>query len=226
MKFKPGTKQRTLIVAITLFVLTLPVVPVSATDIDAMTLTYDFGSQILAVNVTHSVSNNKTHYVETIEIWRNGISVLNQTYENQTYLWGEYDTFSISASVGDNVTVTATELKGDSFTSWLIVTGSTATNSVTDTTSTTSTETDSSETTTTTAPDGPESPDTPANIVPVVAVGVFLVVFFIVLFAWLNPDKVPEVIKQLGARIKGGLSRIWIGIGNLFSQIKAKINSK
>ncbi len=221
MNVKSGTAQRTLVIAITLLVLALPVTPVTATDITDMSLTYEFNSQLLTVNVSHYSSNTKTHFVETIEIWRNGISILNRTYVNQTYSWYEYDTFDVSANVGDNLTVTATESKADYFTQWLIVTSSTATNSVTDTVTSDTTATDSTETT-----DGPDFPDTPANIGPVVAVGAFLVVFFIILFAWLNPDKVPDAIKQLGTRIKDGLSRLWVGIGNFIGQIRAKINSK
>ena len=225
MALKPGTPQRALIIAITIFVIALPVVPVAATDITDMTLTYYFDSQILAVNISHYVSNTKTHYVETIEIWRNDVSVFNRTYENQTYSWGEYDTFSVPANVGDNLTVTATELKGNSTTRWLIVTSSATTSSVTDTTTTTSTTTTES-TITAVDPGGPGPSDVPANLAPVIIVGVFLVAFFIVFFAWLNPDKVPDAIKQLGTRIKDGLSRIWVGIGNLFNQLRTKITSK
>jgi len=224
MNLKLGTTQRTLIIAITVLVLALPIVPVTATDITDTSLTYDFNSQLLTVNVSHYTSNTKTHYVESIEIWRNGISIHNQTYVNQTNSWWEYDTFSVSASVGDNLTVVATETKGDSITRWLIVTTSTATNSVTDTTTTTDSTSTTGESTETTG--GPDSLDTTANIGPLVAVGALLVVFFIVLFAWLNPDKVPDAIKQLGTRIKDGLSRLWVGISNLFSQIKAKASSK
>ena len=219
MKLKSGIPQRALIVAITVFVLALPIVPVTATDFTDMTLTYDFSSQILMVNASHYTSNTKTHCVETIEIWRNGISVHNQTYENQTNSNWEYDAFSVSASVGDNLTVSATESKGDTITRWLIVTSGTATNSVTDTTTTATT--DSTEPTT-----GPDSPSAPANIGFVTAIVIILVVVFIIFFAWLYPDKVPEIFKQLGSRIREGLSRLWAGIGNLGSQIKAKIGSK
>lgn len=214
MKLKSGTTQTTLIIAITVFVLVLPVVPVTATDFTDMTLTYDFNFQILTVNASHYTSNTKTHYVETIEIWRNGISVHNQTYENQTNSWWEYDAFNVSASVGDNLTVTATESKGDSITRWLIVTSGTAINPITDTTGTTG-PTDTAS--------GPGSPITTSNIGPVIAVVVFLVVFFIVLFALLNPDKVPDAIRHLGTRVKDGFSRIWVGLGNLFSRVKAKV---
>jgi len=241
MKLKSGTMKRTLFIVITVFVLVLPIVPVTATDITDMSLTYDFDSQVLTVNVSHYTSNTKTHFVETIKIWCNGVSVHNQTYENQTNSCWEYDTFDISASAGDNLTVSAIESKDYIITRWLIVTGPTTTStSVTDTTTTTtdttsttgSTTTDSTETTSTettsgsTNPNIPDSPDTPANLGLVLGVGIFLVIFFIVLFAWLNPDKVPDAIKQLGTRIKDGLSRIWAGISNLFGQIRTKINSK
>ena len=196
---------------------------VDATEPSDIVLAYDFNSQTLTVNVSHYVSNTKTHYIEYIEIKNNEISILNRTYVNQTYNWGMYDSFTVSTSVGDNLTVTATCSKGYPITSWLIISSTTTTTGTTSTTTTTLT---------TTTTDGPGSPGTALDVGPVIIVGIALVIFFILFFAWLEPDRFPG-----GSRIRAGLLWCWeklrgaitwlgAGISSIFQKIKDKVSSK
>ncbi len=189
-----------MVILFALLVSSIYTIPVEATEPSDIVLEYDFNSQTLTVNVSHYVANTKTHYIETIEIKNNDISVLNRTYVNQTYDWGVYDSFPVSADAGDNLTVTATCKRGHLLTRWLIVTSTTTTNTGTDTTSTT---------TTTNTTDGPESPGNALDVSPVIIVGIVLTIFFILFFAWLKPEYVPDVFKQIGSRIGAGLSRFW-----------------
>lgn len=166
-------------------------------------LLYDFGSQILTVNVTHE-GQNKNDYIETIEILKNDISVLNRTYTNQTGDWGMLDTFSVSAVVGDNLTVTATCSKGYSITRWLVVT-STITTTTTNTTTTTTTQPTSSSTTTestTEATNNTDSQGVPMNVSVAIGVVVVLIIFFIFFLMWLKPEYAPDALKNLGSRLK------------------------
>ena len=208
-----------MVIMFALLVSSIYTMPVEATEPSDIVLTYDFDSQTLTVNVSHYVSNTKTHYIETIEIKNNDISILNRTYVNQTYNWGVYDSFTVAADVGDNLTVTPTCKRGHPLTRWLIVT-STTTNTGTDTTSTTTTT------------DGPGSPGTSANMSPVIVVGIALIIFFILFFAWLEPDRFPG-----GSRIRAGLLWCWeklrgaitwlgAGISSIFQKIKDKVSSK
>lgn len=200
-----------LVIALTVLTGFTHITHVDATEPSDMMLVYDFGAQTLTVNVSHYVANTKTHYIENIEVLKNGLSKLNRSYVNQSLNYGTLDTFSVSAVVDDNLTVTASCNKGYSLSRWLIVTSTTATN------------TPPTETTPTTEPtDGTESPGTPLGAGPAIAAGIIVVVFFIVFFAWLNPERVPESLKQLGSRIRAGFTRFGEKVGNLLNQIKTR----
>lgn len=204
------------------------ITPVMAIEPDEMHIVYDFDSQTLTVNVSH-FSINKNDIIETIGILKNDIFYMNRTYENQSNNEWVYDTFSVSAVVDDNLTVTAFCSKGYSLTTWVVVTSTTATNSPPPDTTTT--------TTTTEPTNGIDSPGTPLGGEIAIVAGIGVVVFLIVFFAWLNPDKVPSAFKQLGSRIRSGVSWFgeklrgtfaWMkaGLGNLLQQIKSKSSSK
>jgi hypothetical protein len=212
-------RKRTICLAIviTLTMLTglTHITPVTATEITDMQLVYDFGTQTLTVNVTHH-SLNKNDIIETIEILKNGIFYMNRTYENQSDAWWRYDTFSVSAVVDDNLTVTATCSRDDSITRWLIVTSGTSTNTQPPDTTTPTTE----------PTDGTEPPpDSSLGAGIAIAAGAGVVIFLIAFFAWLNPDNIPGVFRQLGSRIRSGLS--WLGkyMSNIAQQIKTKLSS-
>ncbi len=215
-----------MVIMFALIVSSIYTMPVEATEPENIVLEYDFDSQTLTVNVSHYVANTKTHYIETIEIKNNDISILNRTYVNQTYNWGMYDSFAVSTAVDDNLTVTATCKKGYSLTRWLIVSSTTSTTTTTTTTITTTT------TTTTNTTDGTESPGTALDVSPVIIVGIALVIFFILFFAWLEPDRFPggsrirAGLVWFWEKVRGGISWLGTAIGGLFQQIKGKVSSK
>ncbi|MGD9396595.1 MAG: hypothetical protein PVJ05_09230 [Candidatus Thorarchaeota archaeon] len=201
-----------LIVILALAISSAQSAPVEAAESSEMQLTYDFGAQTLTVNVSH-YSINKNDIIETIEILKNGVFYMNRTYDNQSDDWFVYDTFSVSTVVDDNLTVTATCSKGLSITRWLIITSGTATNTPPpETTTPTPTE----------PTDGPEAPGITLGTGVAIAAAVGVVVFLIVLFAWLEPDR----FKGLGSRIRAGFT--WIGekVGNLLQQIRTRMPSK
>lgn len=234
-----------MVIMFALIVSSIYTMPVEASEPEDISLVYDFDSQTLTVNVSHYVPNTKNHYIELIEIWKNDIFILNSTYTNQSFNWGMYDSFTVATDVGDNLTVTATcNLQGYTITSSLIVSSTTSTTTTTTTdTTTTTTTTDTTSTTTTdttsttTTTDDPGSPDDTANLGFVIVVVIGLTIFFILFFAWLKPEYVPDVFKQLGSRVRAGFYWCWVklsgaiswlasGISSLFQQIKVKVSSK
>jgi hypothetical protein len=183
------------VIALTMLTGFANIPPATATVASDMHLVYDYGLQTLTVNISHYVANTKTHYIETVEIHKNGISLLNRSYVNQSYNWGMYDTFSVPAHVDDNLTVTGICSKGYSLTMWLIVASTIATNSP------------PSNTTSTTEPTiGIDSSGTSLGAGPAIAAGGIVIVFFVLFFAWLKPEYVPDAFKQLGARIRTGVT--------------------
>ena len=193
MRLRKLTVHITIILSLALLVGSIHITPVDATEPTDIALVYEFGSQTLTVNVSHDVANPKTHYIETIEVQKNGLSILNRTYANQSFNYGVFDTFSVSTIVGDNLTVTAICKRGHFLTTWLIVTSTTATNPP------------PTETTSTTEPTGSTPPpEPPSGMGPAIVVGVGVIVFFIIFFAWLKPELVPDSLKQIGSRIRPG----------------------
>jgi len=92
-----------------------------ATPPTQIVLNYNVDTQTLAVNVTHEVPNPGNHYVELIEVFKNGLIQFNKTYQEQEFNYGLSDTFTISASEGDNLTVTATCTRAHFLSNWIIV---------------------------------------------------------------------------------------------------------
>jgi hypothetical protein len=133
-------------------------------------LRYNEDTQTLFVNVTHQVPNPGNHYIELIEVFKNSAFQFNRTYPEQVFNFGRNDTFSISASSGDNLTVTAACSRGDFRSKSIIVSASTTTTESTPTTQTT---------TEPTAPPGPVEPLDPSLAIGVGLVGVvgFMLVF-------------------------------------------------
>ncbi|MHA2160368.1 MAG: hypothetical protein ACXABE_15865 [Candidatus Thorarchaeota archaeon] len=213
MRSRKRTMHIAIFITLTMLVSLVHNTPVDATEPSNIALVYDFGAQTLTVNVSHDVSNTKTHYIEEIKIVKNGFSVLNRTYVNQSYDWGMYDTFVVSTVVGDNLTVTVICKRGHSLPRWVIVTSTTATNPP-----------PTGTTTNTGPPNGTPQATLDAGVA--IAAGVGVVIFFIIFFAWLKPEYVPESLKQLGSRIRPGAD--WFGqkMSNLVQQIKTRVPSR
>ncbi len=72
-----------------------------------VTLSYDFGTQTLEVTVSHTVSD-PSHFIVQIQILKNDVSQIIQTYTSQTSDSQHVDSFNIAASNGDVLKVTAT----------------------------------------------------------------------------------------------------------------------
>ena len=94
------------------FLIVLSVFILSSTNVAAhspssMTLEYETGTQILTVIVSHSVSDSSTHFVDEIQIQKNGVSYTSRTYTDQDSTTGMSDTFSIDAVAGDVLRVEA-----------------------------------------------------------------------------------------------------------------------
>ncbi len=71
-------------------------------------LGYDSNSQTLTVTITHKSSFTGFHYVKSVEIKKNGIGVITNTYDSQpdpaTFAYN----YKVSAAKGDTLEVTAT----------------------------------------------------------------------------------------------------------------------
>lgn len=205
-----------IVFALTVLTSTVGIPPSAATEPSEIALDYDSGSQALAVNVSHPVANTKTHHVETIEVHKNSFSMLNRSYDNQSFSWGMYDTFSVSASAGDNLTVTVFCSRGESLAASLIVGSST-------TTTTPPTGTTTTTTATTTEPTGTDSP-TPLDMGFVGSVAAIVVVVSIVLLLLLmrfRPEYVPDALKQLASRIRAGAAWFWEKLRGLPSSLRS-----
>jgi hypothetical protein len=72
-----------------------------------MELEYDIGKQTLVVSISHSVSNPDSHYVEKIEIKKNGNLYLTEDYTNQPSTSTFTYTYDVTASDGDVLEATA-----------------------------------------------------------------------------------------------------------------------
>lgn len=191
-KDRPMTNRIRLQVIVMFLLATFSVTFAGPPLVDAATptkivLRYNQGSQTLFVNVTHQVPNPGNHYVELIEVFKNSIFQLNRTYPEQQFHFGRNDTFSISASNGDNLTVIATCSRNDFLSKSIIVSDSTET--TTDSTSPTQT--------TTTGPTAPPEPIEPLD--PSIAVGVGFVgaVVFIIAFVMYKEGYITQIAQRV-----------------------------
>ncbi|MFX1607108.1 MAG: hypothetical protein ACFFDD_14535 [Promethearchaeota archaeon] len=87
--------------------LVIQAVPVSAHTPGPMTLDYNFGTQVLSVQVTHSVTDVNTHYIYQVVVEKNSVVVLTRDYTTQNTTSGLSATYSIAGAHGDVLRVTA-----------------------------------------------------------------------------------------------------------------------
>ena len=66
--------------------------PVKAHTPESITLEYDYNSQVLVVQVVHSVTDLDTHYISWIEIFVSDAPVTSQLYSEQEFTTGMSDT--------------------------------------------------------------------------------------------------------------------------------------
>ncbi len=82
-------------------------IQVSAHTPGPMTLDYDFSTQVLTVQVTHSVTDVNSHYIIQVVIEKNSVEVLTRDYTSQNTTAGFSATYNIAAVDGDVLSVTA-----------------------------------------------------------------------------------------------------------------------
>ena len=74
---------------------------------ESMELYYDFFSQILNVTITHTTPAPSQHYIESVEVFRNNVSIIQEEYTEQPSLRVFYLEFDVSAEDNDVLRVNA-----------------------------------------------------------------------------------------------------------------------
>ena len=154
-----------------LSVLFLQAAPVNAHTPASIILDYDFGTQVLTVQVSHSVTDPNSHFVIQIVVEKNSVEFITRDFTSQPSTSGITETFDVPGVEGDVLRVTAScNFVGDAVDSITVSDPSTTT---TTTTSTETTTTSGS----TTSPTPPAGMDSTVVIIAVVGgIGVILVV--------------------------------------------------
>jgi hypothetical protein len=88
-------------------ILTVLPAPISAHPPSKMVLEYDTDTQTISASITHSVSDPANHYVERIEIEKNGDPYLTEDYTSQPTTSSVTYTYTVTADDGDLLEVTA-----------------------------------------------------------------------------------------------------------------------
>jgi hypothetical protein len=73
----------------------------------SITAEFSYNYDVLYVQVSHNVEDNSTHYIEEIDVFRNGDQIFNKTYDNQMSTTGMSDTFAIFLDEGDDLYIIA-----------------------------------------------------------------------------------------------------------------------
>jgi septal ring-binding cell division protein DamX len=81
--------------------------PVLAHPPSQMALAYDVDTQVFAVSIMHSVPDPTSHYVEKVELTKNGAPLLTKEYTSQPSTSALTYTYAIDADIGDILEVTA-----------------------------------------------------------------------------------------------------------------------
>jgi hypothetical protein len=89
------------------FILSLVPGEVSAHAPESMELSYDFGTRNLTVTITHTTPLPDQHYIESVEVFRNEISIIQESYTSQPELRTFSLYFDVPAADGDILNVTA-----------------------------------------------------------------------------------------------------------------------
>ena len=167
-----------------LTVLFLQAAPVSAHAPAAIGLDYDFGTQVLTVDVSHGTTDPDNHYIIQIIVEKNSVEFMTKDYTSQPSTTSITDTFDVPAVDGDVLSVTAFCNLAGQHTESITVSdpSSTTTTTTTTTSTTTTTTTTSSETTTdgtTTSPTPPFGMDSTLVIFAIGAVAVVIILVIV-----------------------------------------------
>jgi len=173
MVFMMNKKRLSYLSILFLSLLFLQAAPVNAHTPGSVTLDYDFGTQVLTVQVAHGVSNVDTHYIIQIIVEKNSVEFTTRDYTTQDTTVGMSDTFDVPAVHGDVISVRAFCNGIGDRTASVTVSDPSATTTTTTTDSTTPTTGGS--TTSPTPPTGMDS-ITVAILAAVIGVGIILLV--------------------------------------------------
>jgi hypothetical protein len=64
-------------------------------------INYNFNEQRLTVAISHNTDNTDTHYIEKVEVYKNGVNIIDEDYTSQTTSNTFTLYFNISANDGD-----------------------------------------------------------------------------------------------------------------------------
>ncbi len=101
--------RRVILLAFSFLVIIILVqgIPVNAHTPGPISLSYDFESQELTVQVTHNVEDVNTHYIYQIVVEKNSVVALTRDYTTQNTTSGMSASYEIAAAHGDVLRVTA-----------------------------------------------------------------------------------------------------------------------
>jgi hypothetical protein len=101
-------RKRSLFLSMLFFsLLLLQVAPVNAHAPASIDLDYDFGTQVLTVQVSHSVPDPNSHYIIQIVVEKNSVEFTTRDFTSQPSTSGITEMFDVSAVDGDVLRVTA-----------------------------------------------------------------------------------------------------------------------
>ena len=163
-----NTKELSYLSILFLSLLFLQAAPVNAHTPASINLDYNFGTQILTVEVSHGVTDPNSHFVIRIVVEKNSMEFTTRDFTSQPLTSGTTETFDVPTVDGDVLRVTAScNFVGDAVNS--ITVSDTSTTATTTDTTTTTTDTTTTTSGSTTSPTPPAGIDSTVVIIAVVA---------------------------------------------------------
>ena len=87
----------------------------------SMTLAYDSENEQLTIYIAHSVSDNLSHYIDSVIVTKNGAGVIDESYTSQPTTSSFSYIYNISAIIGDELSVSARCSQGGTTSESLII---------------------------------------------------------------------------------------------------------
>ncbi len=75
-------------------------------------ISYNFNEQRLTVTISHNTDNKETHYIEKVEVYKNGVNIIDEDYTSQTSSNTFTLSFNVSANDGDILKVETECIRG------------------------------------------------------------------------------------------------------------------
>ncbi len=102
-----GIRRSILSNVLLLVLMTVLAAPVVSHPPSDMLLEYDLDSSILNVTITHGVSDPEDHYIEKVRVEIDDAHIFTEDYDNQSTTGTFTLSYTLNASVGDNISVEA-----------------------------------------------------------------------------------------------------------------------